>query len=103
MGGQAVETIAITVKSRLRRLTNHDAWDGSPSWSPDGTQIAFESHRDGNGEIYVMDADGNNLRRLTSHSAGDRSPSWSPDGTQITFQSNRNGNGNIYVDGCRRQ
>ena len=56
-GGQAVETIVITVKSRLRRLTNHDAWDGSPSWSPDGTQIAFQSNRDGNTEIYVMDAD----------------------------------------------
>ena len=54
-GGQAVETIVITVKSRLRRLTNHDAWDAFPSWSPDGTQIAFESNRDGNDEIYVLD------------------------------------------------
>ncbi len=96
-GGQAVETIVITVKSRLRRLTNHDAWDAFPSWSPDGTQIAFQSTRDGNWEIYVMDADGNNLRRLTNYDDSDVSPSWSPDGTQITFSSHRDGNWNIYV------
>ena len=96
-GGQAVETIVITVKSRLRRLTNHDAWDAFPSWSPDGTQIAFQSSRDGNWEIYVMDADGKNLRRLTNYDDSDVSPSWSPDGTQITFSSHRDGNWNIYV------
>ncbi|MXW81383.1 MAG: tandem-95 repeat protein, partial [Gemmatimonadetes bacterium] len=74
-GGQAAETIVITVKSRLRRLTNHDAEDMSPSWSPDGTLIAFQSNRDGNWAIYVMDADGNNLRRLPNRDAGDGSPS----------------------------
>ena len=92
-GGQAAETIVITVKSRLRRLTNHDAEDMSPSWSPDGTLIAFQSNRDGNWAIYVMDADGNNLRRLPNRDAGDGSPSWSPDGTLIAFQSNQH----IYV------
>ena len=97
LGGQAVETIVITVKSRLRRLTNHDAWDAFPSWSPDGTQIAFQSSRDGNWEIYVMDADGKNLRRLTNYDDSDVSPSWSPDGTQIAFSSHRDGNWNIYV------
>jgi len=37
------------------RLTNNDAEDEYPSWSPDGTKIAFTSDRDGNYEIYVMD------------------------------------------------
>ena len=42
-----------------------------PAWSPDGTQIAFMSNRDGNPEIYVMNSDGTDLRRLTNHPAID--------------------------------
>ena len=54
-------------------------------------QIAFVSHRDGNPEIYVMDADGGNQRRLTNNPDKDYSPSWSPDGKRIIFMSNRDG------------
>ena len=54
-------------------------------------QIAFMSQRDGNPEIYVMDADGGNLRRLTDNSDKDFSPSWSPDGKRIAFMSDRDG------------
>ena len=52
-------------------------------------QIAFMSHRDGNWEIYVMDADGRNQRRLTNNPASDHAPSWSPDGQRIAFMSQR--------------
>ena len=48
-------------------------------------QIAFVSDRDGNTEIYVMDADGGNLRRLTDNPAIDWDPSWSPDGKTHCF------------------
>ena len=61
-------------------------------------QIAFTSTRDGNPEIYVMDADGKNQIRLTNHPIGSSAPSWSPDGKKIAFVSMRNGGINqIYV------
>ena len=69
--------------------------------SVDGLQkndkIAFVSGRDGNNEIYVMDADGSNQTRLTSNSEQDSYPSWSPDGSKIAFTSYRDGNYEIYV------
>ena len=82
-----------------QRLTENRKSDSSPSWSPDGKQIAFSSDRKGDGvnyEIYVMDADGGNQRRLTNNRVDDRSPSWSPDGERIVFQSNPDGNHENY-------
>jgi TolB protein len=60
-------------------------------------QIAFASSRDGNSEIYVMNADGSGQTRLTTNAAVDGGPSWSPDGTRIAFQTNRDGNLEVYV------
>lgn len=51
--------------------------------------IVFESDRDGNREIYVMEPDGSNPRNLSNHPADDFNPVWSPDGSQIAFVSNR--------------
>jgi tricorn protease-like protein len=82
---------------RSIRLTNHPAADLAPVWSPDGTRIAFESLRDGNSEIYVMDADGSSQVNLTRHEAGDHAPSWSPDGGLIAFESVRDGALELYV------
>ena len=60
-------------------------------------RIAFYSLRDGNREIYAMNADGSGLARLTNNSASDRYPSWSPDGRRIAFYSRRDGNDEIYA------
>ncbi|MEA2238256.1 MAG: TolB protein [Thermoanaerobaculia bacterium] len=48
-------------------------------------KIAFNTNRDGNNEIYVMNIDGSGQTRLTSDPASDFGPAWSPDGTQIAF------------------
>jgi Tol biopolymer transport system component len=81
----------------LSRLTENNAEDTNPTWSPDGNKIAFVSTRDGNSEIYVMSADGTSQTRLTNNTADDLSPSWSPDGTRIAFSSRRDGNDEIYI------
>ena len=64
---------------------------------PHYSTIAFSSDRDGNSEIYVMDADGTDQVNLTNHPAGDFYPAFSPDGTRIAFSSDRDGNSEIYV------
>ena len=66
--------------------------------APEKAQIAFISDRDGNFEIYVVDAGGiKEPLRLTNNPGSDRSPSWSPDGGKIVFHSDRHGNYEIYV------
>lgn len=70
-----------------------------PFFSPPDNrwEVAFTSERDGNPEIYVVNADGSNPRRLTDNPALDGSPAWSPGGGQIAFFSTRDGNAEIYV------
>jgi len=63
---------------------------------PSGT-IAFISFRDGDREIYSMDADGSGLKNLTNNPANDDNPDWSPDGRKIAFVSDRDGGVEIYV------
>lgn len=49
-----------------------------PDWSPDGSRIAFTSERDGNEEIYLMNADGSDPISLTNNPASDSWADWSP-------------------------
>ncbi len=69
----------------------------APAWSRDGRTIVFVSWRDGNGEVYAMDADGSSPRNLTQDPAKDAGPAWSPDGRRIAFVSRRDGNSEVYV------
>ena len=78
-------------------LTSNGSDDHDPTYSPDGSRIAFRSGRDGNLEVYVMNADGSAQTRLTNDAGADVNPEWSPDGSKLAFRSTRDGNDEIYV------
>ena len=72
------------------QLTDNAGDDSDPAWSPDSAKVAFSSRREGNTDIYMMNADGSQLKRLT-------------DGTKLAFASNPAGNWDIYVIDVQRQ
>jgi TolB protein len=62
--------------SNVVNVTNSVVAEYQPTWSPDGTQLAFISFDDGNGDIFVIDLDGSNRTNLTNHPERDDMPSW---------------------------
>ncbi len=92
-------------------VSNDPAYDGYPSWSPDGAKIVFETDRDVvdglvvmaivpgdlGREVYTVGADGTNPTDLTNSPDSDGYPRWSPDGDKIVFSSYRDGNWEIYT------
>lgn len=79
-----------------------------PVWSPDGTQIAYHRYTpNGEGDIYVMNADGTGRQNVTNSSTGDWWPAWHPDGTKLAFHTIEAGSpfyiSTINVDGSGRQ
>ena len=75
---------------------------GSPSWAPDGKQLAFCSiDMSGNDDLYILNTETHDLRKLTNDYYDDRDPAWSPRGTTIVFSSDRtpfgkNGKYNLF-------
>ena len=84
-------------KGPTRNLTDssgaHDKW---PSWSPDGSQIAFISDKSGEEEIYLIPQDGSKPAEqiTTGGSAMRYQPEWAPDGKRIAFSDK---DGKVYV------
>jgi ABC-type sugar transport system substrate-binding protein len=93
-GNQEIYSMA-SDGSELVNLTNDPGADSDPSWSPDGSQIAFVSNRENDAEggqfIYVMNVDGSNVRQLSVENES-QWPDWSPDGIWITYENK----GDIY-------
>ncbi len=58
------------------RVTYIDGWSSNPRWSPDGKRMVFESNKDGNRELYIMNENGLISVRLTNNTWSDCYPSW---------------------------
>ena len=100
--GSSFEVFTMNADGTNRKqLTNALGTDSNPSWSADGSQILFDSEREGGGfensDIFVMNASGDAEMILTAPLPNDSNPVFSPDGQKIAFQSFRDGNHEIYV------
>jgi TolB protein len=82
--------------SNQTKISDHLNGSDSPSWSPDGSKIAYINM----GWIWVVNADGSgrtNLHTDTTTGFSNSRPLWSPDGAKIAFVSNRDDNDEIYI------
>ena len=80
--------LADAKSGELRQLTNHAKKSStSPTWSPDGTKLAFATDRDEKRQIYVIDPRGGEARKLTSVEEGVGAFAWAPDGKSFAFTS----------------
>lgn len=98
-GNYEIYTMDVDGKNQTR-LTKTPEQEIFPTWSNDGSQIAYSLHRFINGrpeaDIHVMSADGTNDKVLTSAAGRDENAAWGPDDDYIFFQSERNGNFEVY-------
>lgn len=90
---------ALNVGSRNPvRMTNSPADERDPSWSPDGTRLAYASHQDGNWEIYVDDLDPSTPpTRMSYDLSFQGAPKWSPDNGWLVYESYQGNNLDVYV------
>lgn len=72
-----------------QRLTSVDSVVSGPYYSPDGSEIAYSTRRDGVVEVYVISADGGVPRRITWDPSGNIAVGWTPDGKDVLFASDR--------------
>jgi Tol biopolymer transport system component len=94
--GEHVFRVRATDASGNTGKTAERRWTVAASGAAD--RIAFVSDRDGNREIYVMNADGSGQTRVTTSPANDMNPSWSPDRRRLAFTSDRDQQaGDVYA------
>ena len=88
--GGAMQIFVLEEDGTELQLTDLPGGAEEPTWSPDGSQIAFASRHEkarGDTDIFVMDADGSHIQRLVGTARNDGHPDWSPDGSRIVFHS----------------
>ena len=97
MLSEGVQRKVIVVRALFSGVAMALVLAGCSSTSASGDLIAFESDRDGDVEIFVMNADGTEVRQLTDNDSFDWGATWSPDGDSIAYASSRDGDSEIFV------
>lgn len=95
-----IEILAIAMDGSVaQEVTNNQAGDWLPRWSPDGTRVTFESNVDGNTEIYVVESNPRAVLRLTENEGADHAPVWSRDGSHVAFRAGTEGAEEVWIAG----
>jgi TolB protein len=79
------------------QLNGGDWDDRDPEVSPDGTQVAFSSNRNGAWDLYLYEFKTGKLRQVTDTSYYEGHPTWSPDGLWLAYEANSGGDFNIFI------
>ena len=80
-----------------RNLSGNILNDWYPTWSPDGSEIAFVSYKNNIPQIFTMNPDGSERKNLSNNDSDELYPTWSPDGSKIAFVSTINGFAKIFI------
>ncbi|NIS22459.1 protein kinase, partial [candidate division KSB1 bacterium] len=80
---------------QIKPLTSSVIYEGAPTWSPDGSLIAYHSIV-GNSDIYMMSRGGGKPIQLTDNPADELNPRWSPDGSKIAYVSDRGSGATVF-------
>ncbi len=87
LGGLLSAHVAWAASAAIVQVTAEGTSTVRPSWSPDGSRIAFQSSQNGAYRVLTMAADGSDRRAVSHGDVDDRHPSWSPDGTHLAIDS----------------
>jgi TolB protein len=108
-GGGNPQVYLMSQSGEAERLTDGTGDAVNPSWSPDGTKIAFawtRGYEPGNFNIFILDVASRQLVQLTNNEGRNENPTWAPDGTHLVY-SNKRGNSiqlwTMLADGTQKK
>ncbi len=88
---------------KISRVSDGNGSNAFPAPSPLGDKILFQSNRDGDWDIYLMNIDGTDVKQLTNDEARDEAPVFSPDGTAFAFTSTRDDTVHTHLEDLIRE